>query len=103
MIAQGGLSISCGCVDDFKFFHEELRSTQGREKMNYDLWFVRSEGISPNLLNLKYKHYAKLTFHLTLDILKVYLWGMCGGTILWAQHLRGRERRLKSLRPAWTA
>lgn len=32
MIAQGVLSISFGCADDFKFFYEELRSTQGRKK-----------------------------------------------------------------------
>lgn len=30
MIAQGVLSISFGCADDFKFFYEELISTRGR-------------------------------------------------------------------------
>lgn len=29
---SGCQSISFGCADDFKFFYEELRSTQGREK-----------------------------------------------------------------------
>lgn len=29
---SGCRSISFGCADDFKFFYEELRGTQGREK-----------------------------------------------------------------------
>lgn len=75
----------------FYVFLWRTKKYEGKKQEN-GLGVKRADAVSANFLNLKYKHYAKLVFGLTLALFKAYLCGRrLGGASLWSQCLRGKE------------